>query len=279
MDWQYAESALRLGIFLGTFLLLALLECVFPKRKLLANKVQRWANHFLITVFNTLILRLLFPAAAVGAAWWAHDKHWGVLNQWALPLPASLIIGLTLILLDFLIWAQHLLFHKVPLLWRFHRLHHSDIDIDITTALRFHPIELIFSMLIKIAAIIALGVPPLAALIFEIALNATAMFNHSNLSLPATLDKTLRWFIVTPDMHRVHHSWYRNETDSNYGFNLPWWDKLFGTYRAQPADGHTHMTIGLEYFREPIDNRIDFLLTQPLRSPNSASNEKNLHDR
>jgi sterol desaturase/sphingolipid hydroxylase (fatty acid hydroxylase superfamily) len=194
----------------------------------------------------------------------AGEAHgWGLVN--ALALPAWLAIPLAIILLDLAIYFQHVMFHAVPTLWRLHRVHHSDPDFDLTTGLRFHPLEIVISTVVKCAAIAAFGVGALAVLAFEILLNATAMFNHGNGAMPAALDRTLRWLVVTPDMHRVHHSVRYNECSSNYGFNLPWWDRLFGTYRAQPVDAHTTMAIGVDAFRGADELRLDRLLLQPLR--------------
>jgi sterol desaturase/sphingolipid hydroxylase (fatty acid hydroxylase superfamily) len=185
-------------------------------------------------------------------------------------VPAWLAGVLGFLLLDLVIYIQHVLFHRVPVLWRLHRMHHADLDIDVTTGLRFHPIEIVISIFIKIAVVIAFGIPAIAVLAFEVALNATSMFNHSNVEMPQWLDRTVRLFVVTPDMHRVHHSIHRRETDSNFGFNLPWWDWAFGTYRAQPEAGHLAMTIGLPMFRDPVELRLDRLLTQPFREDRTA---------
>lgn len=201
------------------------------------------------------------PLAAVGVAVLAGEKGWGLFQ--VLHLPALLTIPLSLLMFDFVIYAQHRLFHAAPLLWRVHRMHHSDLDLDATSALRFHPIEIILSMLVKMAAVLALGAPPVAVVLFEIILNATAEFNHANLALPGGLDHALRMVLVTPDMHRVHHSVRRAETDSNFGFNLPWWDHLFGTYKADPAEGQVGMALGLEEFREAWDSGVLRLLRQP----------------
>ena len=175
-----------------------------------------------------------------------------------------------MVVLDLVIYLQHVLFHAVPALWRLHRMHHADLEFDVTTGTRFHPIEIVLSMLIKLTVIGALGAPALSVLIFEVLLNATAMFNHSNVQLPAPVDCILRWLVVTPDMHRVHHSVVVRETNSNFGFNLPWWDRLFGTYRAQPEAGHEGMTIGVKEIRDPAEQRLDRMLTQPFRKGDSA---------
>jgi len=212
-------------------------------------------------VVDTLLVRILFPTTAVGLALVAEAHGLGLFNM--LVLPAWIGVVVSVILLDLAIYFQHVLFHAVPGLWRLHRMHHADLDIDVSTGLRFHPIEILLSMVIKLAVVIALGAPALAVLIFEVLLNATSMFNHSNIRIPERFDGVLRWFVVTPDMHRVHHSILPRETNSNFGFNLPWWDRLFGTYRAQPAAGHEAMTIGIEQFRDPRELRLDRMLLQP----------------
>lgn len=255
------EPAIRLGSFLALFAILAIAEALAPRRKRSVMRWYRWANNLLIVLLNTLVLRLLFPAAAVGLAFYVESEGWGVLPQLALPQTISII--LSILLLDLAIYGQHVAFHKVPLLWRLHRMHHADLDFDVTTGLRFHPFEILLSMIIKFAAIAALGAPPVAVLLFELILASTSMFNHSNLRLALGVDAILRLVLVTPDMHRVHHSVVREETDSNFGFNVPWWDRLFGTYRAQPRAGHESMQIGLGMFRTERDLRIDRMLVQP----------------
>lgn len=263
------EVLWRLGVFIGIFSLMAAWEIRAPRRTPRQSKTYRWANNLGILVIDSLLVRLLFPAAAVGIALLAQTKGWGLLNQPALATYVSngWIIVFGVILLDLVVWAQHVVFHKVPVLWRLHRLHHTDLDFDVTTALRFHPLEILLSMLIKAAVIVLLGLPAITVLLFEILLNATAMFNHGNVRLPRALDRGLRWIVVTPDMHRVHHSWYPEETNTNYGFNLPWWDRMFKTYRNQPKDGHSDMTIGLNHFRDEHDTRLDKLLIQPFIGP------------
>ncbi len=243
------EATLRLGFFLGMLLMLALSEAWWPRRGRSLSRLQRWTSNLGIVVINTVLLRLLFPAAAVGMALFAQSAGWGVFNTFEFPYWVAVLVSV--IVLDFMIWLQHVMVHAVPILWRLHRVHHADLDFDVTTGLRFHPIEIILSMVIKFAVIAVLGAPVLAVILFEIALNATSMFNHSNLRLPSGLDRWLRWIVVTPDMHRVHHSVEDDETNSNFGFNLPWWDRLFGTYRAQPRGGHEGMTLGISTFRDP----------------------------
>jgi sterol desaturase/sphingolipid hydroxylase (fatty acid hydroxylase superfamily) len=260
-DWLLQhEPGLRLGVFLGLFAALAWLEWRYPRRAETARH-GRWLTNITLLAIDGLVLRLFFPLLAVGAAVWAQAAGVGLFNVWALPGPLA-FVG-CLLLLDLAIWAQHLLMHKVPLLWRLHRVHHCDLAFDVTTGIRFHPLEIALSMALKMALVVALGAPVAAVVVFEVLLNATSLFNHANLRLPASLDRVLRWLVVTPDMHRVHHSVYRPETDSNYGFNLPWWDRLFGTYRAQPRDGHEAMRIGLEEFRSPREQTLRLLLIQP----------------
>jgi sterol desaturase/sphingolipid hydroxylase (fatty acid hydroxylase superfamily) len=258
------EPAIRLGFFLGVFLLMAGWEAAAPRRAQTYHRRSRWPHNLLVVVFGTLAVRVLVPLAAVGAALTAQANGWGLFNQ--ITLPGWLAVALAVLALDVLIYFQHRLFHAVPLLWRLHRMHHIDLEFDVTTGLRFHPVEILLSMGIKLAAVVTLGAPPLAVLIFEVLLNATAMFNHANVRLPLWIDRGLRRIVVTPDMHRVHHSVIVGETNSNFGFSLPWWDWLFRTYRAQPAAGHVGMTIGIEEFRDPRDLRIDRMLLHPLQS-------------
>ena len=249
-QWILAnELVVRLSVFFSIFALMALCELWIPRRPLSVSKTQRWISNIGIVVFNSVLLRLLFPLAAVGVATMAAEAGWGLLNVFSIPLvPATLI---AVVLLDMAIYLQHVMFHAVPVFWRLHRVHHADLDYDVTTGARFHPIEIILSMLIKFAVILVLGPPVAAVVIFEVLLNATAMFNHSNVRLPLGLDRWLRLLVVTPDMHRVHHSIEDDEANSNFGFNLPWWDRLFGTYRDQPRAGHLGMTIGIQDFRNP----------------------------
>jgi sterol desaturase/sphingolipid hydroxylase (fatty acid hydroxylase superfamily) len=242
------EAVIRAGFFAGVFALMALWEVLAPRRRLHHSRALRWGNNITLVVFNTLLLRLLFPAAAIGMAVFAMEQGWGLFNYFNVPTWAAVVVSI--IALDFFIWLQHVMVHAVPLLWRLHRVHHADLDYDLTTGARFHPLEIILSMLIKFAAIVLLGPPVIAVLLFEILLNATSMFNHGNVRIPFAVDRVLRLVVVTPDMHRVHHSIEDDETNSNFGFNLPWWDRIFGTYRAQPRDGHEHMTIGIRSFRD-----------------------------
>ena len=243
------EVPIRLGFFFGIFLVMALWEWLAPRRVLTVSRLMRWRNNLGIVFLNTLLLRALFPAAAVGMAVFAHSRGWGLFNHFETPY--ALAVFTTVVAMDFAIYLQHVMFHAVPALWRLHRVHHADLDIDVTTGARFHPIEIVLSILIKFAAIAVLGTPALAVVIFEVALNATAMFNHSNVRIAHAVDAQLRWFVVTPDMHRVHHSVEHDEANSNFGFNLPWWDLLLGTYRSQPRAGHQAMSIGIDTFRDP----------------------------
>ena len=243
------EVAIRLGFFFGVFGVIALWELVAPRRPLTVSKAVRWANNLGLVFFNSFLLRLIFPAAAVGMAAFAQEQGWGLLNYHQ--VPPAVAIPVALIAMDFIIWLQHVMVHAVPLLWRLHRVHHADLDYDVTTGARFHPLEIILSMLIKFSTIMVLGPPVVAVVIFEVVLNAMAMFNHGNVRLPGGLDRVLRWFVVTPDMHRVHHSVEDDEANSNFGFNLSWWDRLFGTYRDQPRAGHEGMTIGIHKYRDP----------------------------
>jgi sterol desaturase/sphingolipid hydroxylase (fatty acid hydroxylase superfamily) len=265
------ELVIRLGAFAGIFALMALWEVLAPRRNLGIGRGRRWPNNLGIVVIDAVLVRLLIPTAAVGVALIASGRGFGLLNQTSWRLSVEVLIGF--LVLDFVIWGQHWLFHKVPWLWRLHRMHHADLDIDVTTGLRFHPIEILISMLIKMATVALFGIPVVAVILFEVMLNATSMFNHSNVRMPAWLDRVLRVLVVTPDMHRVHHSIVRRETDSNYGFNLPWWDRLFGTYRAAPEAGHLGMTIGLPVFRDPKELRLDRLLTQPFRDDRGSKND------
>jgi sterol desaturase/sphingolipid hydroxylase (fatty acid hydroxylase superfamily) len=258
------EPAIRLGFFTGVLAAMMLWEALAPRRALSLPRTRRWAANLGVVVLNTLILRLLFPAAAVGVAIFAEQRGWGLLHSFT--LPEALAVALAVIALDLFIYLQHVMFHAVPALWRLHRVHHADPDFDVTTGLRFHPFEIVLSMLIKFAAIVVLGASALAVMIFEVLLNATSMFNHGNVRLPRALDRVLRWVLVTPDMHRVHHSITDHETNSNFGFNLSVWDRLLGTYKAQPDAGHERMTIGIRDFRDPrVVASLPGLLVLPFR--------------
>ncbi len=257
------EIAVRVGGAALVFGAMALWEWRSPRRLLTVGRRPRWPGNLGILAIDILAVRLLVPATAVGVALIAAAHGWGLANLAGLPGWAAILLGV--IALDLVIYTQHYVFHHVPVLWRLHRMHHADLDIDVTTGLRFHPLEILLSLAIKMAAVVALGVPALAVLIFEVLLNATSMFNHSNVALPRWLEPIARRIVVTPQMHQVHHSIVRAETDSNFGFNLPWWDRLFGTYRAQPSVGEHAMTIGLPVFRDVAEQRIARLLTQPFR--------------
>ena len=266
MDWLVShEASVRLVCFLAVFAAVAGWEAASPRRRRCTTRAARWPHNIAVVALGTATVRLLLPTSAVALALSLQaGEGTGLLPALGLPFAVGLIVGV--LLMDLAIYLQHVLFHAVPALWRLHRMHHADVDFDVTTGARFHPIEILLSMLIKFAVIAALGVPALAVLIFELLLNGTSMFNHGNVNIPPRVDRWLRWLIVTPDMHRVHHSVLRREHDSNFGFNLPWWDRLFGTYRAQPEAGHAGMVIGLDRFRDAGELRIDRMLTQPFRS-------------
>jgi sterol desaturase/sphingolipid hydroxylase (fatty acid hydroxylase superfamily) len=263
------EPAIRLGAFAGVLGLMIVWELAAPRRKPTLGRMARWPGNLGVAVLNTAVTRILCPTTALGMAVLATEHGWGVLNPTG--MPAWVAIPFAVVLLDLALYAQHRLFHAVPLLWRLHRMHHADLEFDVTTGVRFHPVEIVLSLLIKLAVITALGAPAVAVVIFEIALNATSMFNHGNVSVPPRVEAWLRRLTVTPDMHRVHYSVLAHETNSNFGFNLPWWDWLFGTYRPQPGAAHDGMTIGIPAFRTPRDLRLDRMLVQPLRSSVSES--------
>lgn len=272
---QIGEVTLRLGAFVSIFVVLALLELAWPKRELRHSKARRWFTNLTIAGIDSLLLRLMamlaVPVAAVAAAEWARVSGWGVFN-W-LDWPFWLEVLIAIVVLDLAIYAQHVMFHKVPVLWRLHRVHHSDVDFDVTTAVRFHPIEIGLSMLIKIAVVLAIGASAVAVVLFEIILNGCAMFNHSNLNLPGWLDRLVRMVLVTPDMHRVHHSAIRSETDSNYGFNLSIWDRIFRTYVPQPQKGHEGMTIGLERYQSDAPTGLLWSLVFPFEDNDREQND------
>ena len=257
------EPLIRLGTFAGVFVAMAIWELFTPRRPQAIGRNWRWPNNLGVLAVDALLVRVLLPITAVGLALVAEAHGFGLFNIIALPTWASIV--LSVILLDLAIYLQHVLFHAVPALWRLHRMHHADLEFDVTTGLRFHPIEILLSTGIKLAVVATFGTPAAAVLIFEVLLNATSMFNHSNIRVAPEIDRVLRWFVVTPDMHRVHHSILRRETNSNFGFNLPWWDRLLGTYRAQPAAGHDAMTIGIEQFRDARELGLDRMLLQPFR--------------
>ena len=262
------EPQLRMAIFLGVLAVMALWELAAPRRRQDIPRLLRWSNNLALVVLDTLLVRLAFPLVAVGLALIAEDRGWGLFN--VLQTPALIAVPVAILALDLAIYLQHVMFHAVPALWRLHRMHHADLEFDVTTGLRFHPLEILLSMGLKLGVVAALGPPAITVLIFEVLLNASSMFNHSNIRLPLRIDAVLRLIIVTPDMHRVHHSVHPSETNSNFGFNLPWWDRLLGTYLAQPRDGHDGMTIGIEQFRSRRDLWLDQMLLQPLLGPASG---------
>ena len=257
------EPWIRLSAFSLIFIVMAAWEVFAPRRVPAHPRRLRWPANLGIVALNSVLLRFLLPVAAIAFAEVAQDRGWGLLNQLSISPVAALVLGV--VALDLVIYFQHILFHAVPALWRLHRMHHADIDFDVTTGGRFHPVEILISGGIKLVAIAVFGPSPVAVLLFEVILNATSMFNHSNVRIQVTIDAVLRLFVVTPDMHRVHHSVLPHETNRNFGFNLPWWDRLFGTYRAQPSAGHEHMKIGIVIFREPKELRLDWMLLQPFR--------------
>ena len=259
------EPAVRLGFFFGILVLMAIWEHLAPRRRPTVARSIRWFSNLGLVAINTIVLRALqifgVPILAVGLALLAEERGWGLLNN--VVLPHWFAILLAVLLLDLAIYLQHVMFHAIPMFWRLHMVHHADLDFDVTTGVRFHTIEIILSMCIKIAVIMLLGPPAVAVVIFEVALNGTSLFNHGNVRLPINLDRYLRLLVVTPDMHRVHHSVVAHETNSNFGFNLPWWDRIFGTYRDQPAAGHDDMTIGLTQYRDTKVTRLHWMLILP----------------
>lgn len=264
------EAALRLGGFLIVFAAVALWELARPRRPATTSKPLRWRHNLALAVINVLIVRALFPLAAVGAAAAAASRGWGVFNN--VSITALIAVPASVVVLDLVVWLQHRLFHAIPLLWRLHRVHHADVDFDVTTGLRFHPLEMLISMLLKMAVIVALGAPMLAVLVFELLLNATSMFNHANAGLPSRIERWVRRLIVTPDMHRIHHSIAADEMNRNFGFNLSLWDRCFGTYREAPRGGNDGMTIGLSAWRGPTAIiTLPRLLDMPFRREPAAT--------
>lgn len=259
------EPVIQLAAFVAVLAAMVLWETAAPRRSRSHARIKRWPSNFAIVALNIGLLRILLPSGAIGLALLAEQRHWGLLCT--LPIRPWGALLISVVALDLAVYLQHVMFHAVPALWRVHRMHHSDLDFDVTTGARFHPIEIVLSMLIKFVVVAVLGAPALGVLVFEVLLNATSMFNHGNVRIPVGFDRCLRWFLVTPDMHRVHHSIVVGETNSNFGFNLPWWDRLLGTYRDQPAAGHVEITIGIEQFREARELRLDRMLLQPFRGP------------
>ncbi len=265
-EWiLHNELTIRGAAFIAVLVPMALWEIAAPRRPLSDSKSLRWFSNLGIVLLNSVMLRLVLPVGAVALALLASERGWGLLNNLALPYVPSVVVSI--VVLDFVIYVQHVLFHAIPALWKLHMMHHADVDFDVTTGIRFHPIEIFLSMLIKFGAVAALGPPALGVLIFEIVLNATAMFNHSNVRLPLGLDRVLRLLVVTPDMHRVHHSVVREEANSNFGFNPPWWDRLLGTYTAQPVEGHQGMTIGLAHLQGLGRQKLHRMLAIPFTEP------------
>jgi sterol desaturase/sphingolipid hydroxylase (fatty acid hydroxylase superfamily) len=262
------EPLIRMAFFIGVLLAMAIWEVAAPRRRREIPRLVRWSNNIGVVIVDTLLVRLSFPIVAVGLAIIAEESGWGLFNIFDVPYWIAFIVSV--LAFDLAIYLQHVMFHAVPALWRLHRMHHADLEFDVSTGLRFHPVEILLSMGIKLAVVVALGPPAIAVLVFEVLLNATSMFNHSNIRIPARIDRFLRLLVVTPDMHRVHHSIHPSETNSNFGFNLPWWDRLLGTYRPQPREGHETMTIGIEQFRTRRDLWLDRMLIQPLRGPASG---------
>lgn len=262
------EPGFRLAAFLGVLVAMMVWELAAPRRRREIPRLIRWTNNLALVALDTAVLRLSFPILAVGLAGMAEAKGWGLFN--VIEVPRWVAIVGAILILDLAIYLQHVMFHAVPGLWRLHRMHHADLDFDATTGLRFHPIEILLSMAMKLAVVGAIGAPAIAVLAFEVILNAASLFNHSNITLRPGLDRVLRLVLVTPDMHRVHHSVDPRETNSNFGFSVPWWDRILGTYVAQPAKGHDRMEIGIEQFRTPRDLWLDRMLIQPLRGPASG---------
>ncbi|PFG56105.1 sterol desaturase/sphingolipid hydroxylase (fatty acid hydroxylase superfamily) [Vibrio sp. ES.051] len=265
-------SWIRLGFFIGVLLLCTFWENALPRKNLSVSRIFRWANNLSLVALNSIIIAVVMPIAAFQSAIITNENQWGLFHL--LSLPSWLNIILSVLFLDCIIYLQHIVFHKIKPLWKLHRMHHADLDIDVTTGARFHPIEILLSMVVKIGAVFALGVSPLAIVVFEIVLNASAMFNHSNAKLPLPVDAWLRKLVVTPDMHRVHHSVIAKETHSNFGFFLSVWDRWFGTYRAQPELGHDGVVIGIPEIRDKQEQRLDKLLTQPFRYREQRQSEK-----
>lgn len=257
------EAWIRFATFATVLAAVGIAEAAFPRRARGLPRSIRWPHNLALVALNGVVLRLVIPGGVIGVAVAGEINDWGLLNSFARPDWIAIIAAI--VLLDLSIYLQHVMFHAVPTLWRLHRVHHADLDFDVTTGLRFHPIEILLSAAVRMAVVAAIGAPAIAVLLFEAMLNALAMFNHANLRLSLGFDRVLRWFVVTPDMHRVHHSVVYNESASNFGFNLPWWDRLLGTYRAQPSAGHDQIIIGVDAFRSLDEARLDRLLTQPFR--------------
>jgi sterol desaturase/sphingolipid hydroxylase (fatty acid hydroxylase superfamily) len=254
-------EGLRLSCFALVLALMALWEALAPRRRPVIAKSPRWFSNLALVGLNTLLVRIAMPLGAIGTALVAENRGWGILEN--LALPGWLTVVISVIALDLIIYLQHVLFHSVPILWRLHMVHHADLDMDVTTGVRFHTLEILLSLGIKMATVVLLGAPVLAVLLFEVLVNATSMFSHGNVRVPSNIERWLRLVVVTPDMHRVHHSTNATETNSNFGFNLPWWDYLCGTYRAQPAAGHEHMSIGLTQLQDERVEKLSWMLALP----------------
>jgi len=255
------EMLIRLGFFIGILIIMFLWEIIAPRRSLITSKAARWVTNLGLVLIDSIAIRLVFPAALIGFASLFQQRGWGLFNLFGLPYLFNIVLGV--LILDLAIYLQHIMFHSVPLLWRLHMVHHTDMDFDVTTGVRFHPIEILLSMGIKLVVVFLIGASPMAVLIFEVLLNGTSMFNHGNVRLPQNIDSIVRLLVVTPEMHRVHHSTIRWETNSNLGFNFPWWDRLFGTYRPQPVKGHLDMTIGLDQYKGPGKLTLPWLIVLP----------------
>jgi len=255
------ELFVRLGFFFGVFFAMATWEIISPRRSLNQSKSIRWFHNLTVTALNSILVRFIFPTAAVGIALLSTERRWGLFNNLRIPQLTSGVLAI--LILDLAIYIQHALFHKISVFWRLHKMHHTDLDVDVTTGTRFHPIEIILSMAIKMLVVVIIGAPVWSVVAFEVLLNATSMFNHSNVFINRRIDRILRLFVVTPDMHRVHHSVIIIETDSNFGFNLPWWDRIFHTYRDQPVSGHTSMPLGLANYRDKKWLTLPWMLMVP----------------
>jgi sterol desaturase/sphingolipid hydroxylase (fatty acid hydroxylase superfamily) len=271
-----------MGAYLIVLAACASWEALAPRRPRQLPRAARWPHNLALLALDVALIRVVAPGAAIAVALAGGETGWGLFNS--MDVPRWIAVPIAVVILDLAIYFQHVVFHAVPTLWRLHRVHHTDVDFDVTTGTRFHPLEILLSLAYKCAIVVAIGAPAIAVLAFEVLLNATSVFNHANGRMSEALDRRLRWWLVTPDMHRVHHSIVYNESSSNFGFNLPWWDRLFGTYRAQPAAGHLAMTIGVDAFRDAADSRLDRLIVQPLldspggysinRRPNGGAVEK-----
>lgn len=268
---EASEPVIRIAIFAFVFLFFAVIEAWCPRRRRRHNRMARWPSNVAISALNQLLTRLIIPTTAVAVAIYCETANFGLFNQFSLPFWVE--IALAILLLDLTLYLQHRAFHAIPIIWRLHRMHHADTDFDVTTGIRFHPASVILSAIIKIGVVFLLGPAAIAVLIFEVLLNATSLFNHSNLQLPQRIDQTLRYFVVTPDMHRVHHSSNPIETNSNFGFNFPWWDRFFGSYTDQPLLGHADMQVGLEEFRDDAQLTLAGMLSQPFQKPRNDKHD------